>query len=227
MICAADAPKMGREIEGEAAGMNDNMNDERISRWVRLCENLCAPEQVIRWDALEGAAEASPLPCGEQEAGPSDAIEPMTLGELPRRTADLAGVLRRRTMYVLPFADFPEAGAPPRAGLVVTDSPQIIEERRRRFVIGRAALAALEASREILAELHLVFPPRHLAVSLSRDIPEVRESFGPCEKGKERRALPIASPPSGKAVPCTVCQRICPERQAAAPIPAMQDTSTR
>jgi hypothetical protein len=41
-----------------------------------------------------------------------------------------------------------------------------------------------------------------------------QERFGPCEKGRERRALPLAASLFDKAVPCAVCRRICPNRQA-------------
>jgi GTP-dependent phosphoenolpyruvate carboxykinase len=139
----------------------------------------------------------------------------LTLAELPRRTADLAGVLRGRTMYVIPYADVgPSAGR--KAGLAVTDSPHIVDGLRRRIVTGQDALDALQSSHEMVAELHLAFPPRHIAVGISHDAPEIQEPFGPCEKGQERRrSLLREDMSSAKIVPCTVCGRICPNREAA------------
>jgi hypothetical protein len=131
--------------------------------------------------------------------------------------ANLAGVLRGRTMYVVPYAGLGPSEEN-RVGLVVTDSPHVVDTLHQRFVTDRTALDAIRASNEMEAELHLVFPPRHLTAVIPRDAPELRAPFGPCEAGRARRRdlplTPTATPPA-KASPCAVCQRICPNREVA------------
>ena len=141
----------------------DRLNEElcQAGTFVRLDPQLRPNSFLARSDPKDVArVEAATFICTEEEAdaGPiNNWRDPAQMrAELARV---LAGSMRGRTMYVVPFSMGPVGGPASKVGIEITDSPYVVVSMRIMTRMGEQALAQIEAGAEWVPAVHSVGMP--------------------------------------------------------------------
>lgn len=153
-----------------AAGSLERLDPERRPRSYLA---RSTPSDVAR-------VEESTFICSarEEDAGPTNNWrDPSLMRE--ELTARFEGVMRGRTLYVMPFSMGPVGGPISQLGVQITDSPYVVASMRVMTRMGREALAAIEKGSSWVPALHSVGMP--LVDEAGHRVPDVP---WPCDEHK-------------------------------------------
>jgi phosphoenolpyruvate carboxykinase (GTP) len=189
--CDGSAAENARLVEGMLAdGTLMALNPERAPGCTL---HRSHPSDVARTEHLTFIASRS-----KEDAGPTNNW--MSPDEARARVGPLfEGVMKGRTMYVVPYVMGPPGSPFSKVGIEVTDSPYVVANMRIMTRMGRAALDQLGSSEEFVPGLHStgdLSPDRRFIVHYPEDrlIWSVGSGYGGnALLGKKCFALRIAS----------------------------------
>jgi hypothetical protein len=175
---------------------------EYITQWVRLCENICAPDKVVwceeplnldetpSWESDRGVF-VTPLADHTGSTVPTVLVTSLT--ELSLTLEELKGVLQDRTMYIVPYrtrSRTSQPGAIGQLGILVTDSPGTVNQFRRQSEVSACVWDALFRSETCVINLQFAFPSYRQSFVLNR-FPRHRKSPAITSEHATRDAKPL------------------------------------